>query len=385
LKTAVRTQHIALLDALRALAILFVIANHTLPGITRFFTRWQTADALGFWGVDVFFGLSGFLLSRPYLDAAFGRRRFPSVTSYARRRFLRIWPAYAASIVISALAIVLLSSRHQFAFADVFVHLVMLQNFFPAIDPAGVNGPLWTMATDTQFYIVLPISAWLLSKYLKDKPLRFRYGTLAVAIIASIAFSIAWRAYVTVSLPPSEYYNEVQRNVIGAGMCFDLGIAACMVETLGVRISRAIATLLLAIGVLLFALVLFFDGLSSGRDFIRIYLDILGSLSVATLILGGLNLRSHRLDTFLNESWVKWLADHAYALYLVHKPVILCVEGFIGLHSTKLFIHILQPMLLLAMTPLLAILLHKYVEEPFLRLKDRNREITIAQPIAAAP
>src|SRR4051794_41542872 len=84
-----------LLDPLRAVAALCIVVTHTAA-----YSHFNSLNPLGAWtarldcGVAIFFVLSGFLLYRPFVAARLGGRPGPSVGRYARRRLLRIIPAY---------------------------------------------------------------------------------------------------------------------------------------------------------------------------------------------------------------------------------------------------------------------------------------------------
>ena len=95
-----------LIDPMRAIAALCVFAGHTVTGVYAFSahpTLFLWAAQLAYEGVAIFFLISGFLLYRPFLTARREGRRL-RLGSYAKRRFLRIAPAYwvALSIFIAA-------------------------------------------------------------------------------------------------------------------------------------------------------------------------------------------------------------------------------------------------------------------------------------------
>src|SRR5262245_14576125 len=113
--TAVGADHPELIeiDCLRGLAITLVLATHTLgtvywlaPAPTEV-PFWQVFGYAGRTGVTLFFVLSAFLLSRPFLARVHDGRPL-GVRRYAIRRVLRIMPLYAASVVV---AVVVTSGR----------------------------------------------------------------------------------------------------------------------------------------------------------------------------------------------------------------------------------------------------------------------------------
>ena len=139
------------LDGIRCLAILAVIWHHTaasgpLPGLSR-----------GFLGVDLFFVLSGFLITTLLLRER-QRTGKISLKQFWIRRFLRLMPAYYGSLVLLALAYTLFKPgdpETQTFLSGLPIYLLYLSNWF---DPGASNlGPLWSLATEEQFYLIWPI------------------------------------------------------------------------------------------------------------------------------------------------------------------------------------------------------------------------------------
>jgi peptidoglycan/LPS O-acetylase OafA/YrhL len=112
--------------------------------------------AFGASGVHLFFVLSGFLILRPYAAAILDRRPLPSTSRFFARRALRILPAYwFALLVIAALAP---TTRSDFA-----LHLVLLHNWSEGTIES-INPPFWTMAIESQFYLLVPVLGFLLHR-----------------------------------------------------------------------------------------------------------------------------------------------------------------------------------------------------------------------------
>ena len=155
---------IAALDGLRGVAVLMVIGYHTLIAIRNGNTS-PTLNAMLFntfdlWlfgatGVQLFFVLSGFLLFLPYARAMLNRQPLPDTRKFYVRRALRILPAYWASVLI----LYLLTPGVDIT--TLFLHLVMLQNLNSDTIKA-INGTYWTMAIESQFYVILPLLGLIL-------------------------------------------------------------------------------------------------------------------------------------------------------------------------------------------------------------------------------
>jgi peptidoglycan/LPS O-acetylase OafA/YrhL len=160
--------HFSLSDALRATAILAVVFHHfarfTNPTLGS--QRPVIFGYLGIWGVNCFFLLSGYLLGRPYIAMLLDpKRKMPSIKLFYLRRFLRIYPLYAVGIILSIAAGYLVDRSLPSAF-DVTAHLLMLHTLTEAT-ATSINGPMWTMSVDAEFYLVLPLCALAMAAFLR--------------------------------------------------------------------------------------------------------------------------------------------------------------------------------------------------------------------------
>jgi peptidoglycan/LPS O-acetylase OafA/YrhL len=150
-------QHIAVLDGLRAAAILLVLMYHLLPGResdeglrSLFF---KIAD-IGWSGVDLFFVLSGFLITTKLLAARDDEHRF---RNFYVRRALRIFPLYYAVLLV-----LFVVGRPPLAAA--LPLLLYYSNFSPAALPTDVwapTGHFWSLAVEEQFYLLWPAIIFL--------------------------------------------------------------------------------------------------------------------------------------------------------------------------------------------------------------------------------
>lgn len=377
---AALTEHYAFCDALRAAAILFVVAAHIFPDITVLRGISPRLVPLGYWGVDAFFVLSGFLLGRPYIDALLGYRAMPKATLYARRRFLRIWPAYGVVVLIGAGMLGFHHGRHPASLVDIVAHLTMLHDFSAEYAWGVGNIPLWTMGVDSQFYVALPIAAWLILRLTPDGT-RSRIRVIAAAIVLSFVWRIfAMHAYPGLAWSSVEL-QVTQRGVIGMGVCFALGGVVALMQATAVKLSTAIAAAVFAGGVAL-ALAVFAITLWCPVEWLP-FTDYLGALSAAGLILGGMHLRSTWVGRLVEAPPIAAGAVYAYCIYLVHAPVKWMIWAFlerVHMHFGT-FAFSASLLTLFGITSCLAAgLLHHFVEQPFLTMKERARETVAAMP-----
>ena len=158
------------LDALRGVAILAVFVQHLgdrfLPFLEARIASSLPAAAApwaltilhhAWWGVDLFFVLSGFSLAQGYVSAFAAGRAGPSPRVFLARRAARILPAFFVAIAVMILArpSVVRLPGFPAAFA---AHLTLLQGY---VAPGGIVliGAAWSLTTEAHFYLLLPLLA----------------------------------------------------------------------------------------------------------------------------------------------------------------------------------------------------------------------------------
>jgi peptidoglycan/LPS O-acetylase OafA/YrhL len=150
------------LDGLRAAAAGAVLLTHVsgLTGYTLTGTPVSWAMSRGDVGVPIFFTLSGLLLYRPWAVAALTGQRTGPLTTYLRRRALRILPAYWAVVLIALPWLNRADARHVWPW---FQYLLLIQNYdsHPWWTGTGATGlaQAWSLVVEVSFYLVLPLLA----------------------------------------------------------------------------------------------------------------------------------------------------------------------------------------------------------------------------------
>jgi peptidoglycan/LPS O-acetylase OafA/YrhL len=180
------------LDGLRGIAILVVLLYHFAPlsGPLHFLLP---VLSVGWIGVNLFFVLSGYLITGILLDSV-GQPAY--YRNFIVRRSLRIFPLYYASLVLYA---VLISYPHAVRWAD-FVHArwgwylvylgnvkVFLDNYLP---PGYILTPLWSLQVEEQFYLTFPLLVYVVSR-----------ATLKRILVGSMILAFALRIALTFGLP----------------------------------------------------------------------------------------------------------------------------------------------------------------------------------------
>jgi len=142
------------LDVLRAIGAMAVVGTHV-----AFITGAGTEPAWGGFlvrldvGVAIFFVLSGFLLFRPFADAAANGTDRPRVGRYLLRRALRILPAYWLVVVA---ALLLIPENRSSSPADWLRYATLTQIYWADWNRNGLS-QTWSLATEVAFYLVLPL------------------------------------------------------------------------------------------------------------------------------------------------------------------------------------------------------------------------------------
>jgi peptidoglycan/LPS O-acetylase OafA/YrhL len=152
------------LDAVRGLAVLWVLIHNT-DNYPSLHLHWISAN--GWMGVDLFFVLSGFLITKILLNTKESDGYF---RNFYVRRCLRIWPLYYSMLFFMFVIVPLLRPSEIHGILDRsspwWAFPLFLQNFLVR-NPPGATGPLgvaWSLAVEEQFYLVWPLAVRFLSE-----------------------------------------------------------------------------------------------------------------------------------------------------------------------------------------------------------------------------
>ena len=144
------------LDGLRALAALSVVATHVGFQTGRALDDGPFAPFLARmdFGATIFFLLSGFLLYRPFVAAAFAGPPGPSLLPFYLRRATRNFPAYWVAVTVTLLTVAVQHPRR----ADWLAYLTLTHPYVgTVVDPA--LSQMWTLTVELSFYALLPLMA----------------------------------------------------------------------------------------------------------------------------------------------------------------------------------------------------------------------------------
>jgi len=148
------------LDGIRGLAILMVMLFHYGGNLERTNPIGRLVGGLfsfGWSGVDLFFVLSGFLITGILLDSRNAENYF---SSFYARRVLRIFPAYYVSLALLLLILPMLDPPLRLSLpSDQWMYVFYAQNWVGIFDypGRGLLTPYWSLAVEEQFYLVWPL------------------------------------------------------------------------------------------------------------------------------------------------------------------------------------------------------------------------------------
>jgi peptidoglycan/LPS O-acetylase OafA/YrhL len=301
---------------MRGFAALYVLGLHVVSvyaaGRTTPGGPFQGFLIQGWIGVDFFFVLSGFLLALPLLARPESMKTPGFFRNYVSKRWWRIAPPYYISI-FATLAIVNQMDYLADHPGDVLLHLGFLHAFnsytLTSIDPV-----YWTLASEFQFYLVLPLFVLLL-----------RQRTWPVSLAAMGLVTLAWRAatYHGVGTP-----SWVSFTFPAFLLHFAFGVLAARAYLTGFRLpvkaSLAIPTV---VGALIVApLVLLGAPLIQGTNSLtaNMVLRPLIALGFAMVIFLTCSDASLFRRIFSSRPMVV-LGDQSYSLYLIHVPILYAV------------------------------------------------------------
>ncbi len=170
------------LDLLRIIAVFLVLGRH-LHGFSNTLTSNLIMDIwirCGWIGVDLFFVLSGFLVSGLLFKEYKTSNKIDFKRFFIRRAF-KIYPAFYVFIIISIIIEIrnlLIHSDYQIKYSSILAEIFFFQNYI-----YGLWGHTWTLAVEEHFYVLLPICLIFLYKYSKIQHLPTLFTVTAFIIL----------------------------------------------------------------------------------------------------------------------------------------------------------------------------------------------------------
>jgi len=373
-----RVRYVPEIDGLRAVAVLSVIAYHLAP----------SALPGGFTGVDIFFVISGYVVSGSL--SRDGQKTFPHFLShFYSRRILRILPASVACLIATSLATILFvpqawlsdavaqTGRAAFVGLSNFALIRFDDGYF---SPSAEFNPFthtWSLAVEEQFYLLFPpvFYAWL--RWRERKGVR---GTLANALLPGLLVaSLAYAVGATRSSPSSAFYLLPGRfwELACGAVLFQLHhrgrilALSTKAKNLGFAFGTALLTLALRLAT------------SQGFPFPWALVPCIGTLALIAAVASQSAGRTTLATLLLGNPIVVGIGRLSYSLYLWHWPVFTLFRWTLGLEGAACIAGAL------GLTAVASAASYRYVEQPFrssrpLKLQPRWRVVTAGLVAAAS-
>jgi peptidoglycan/LPS O-acetylase OafA/YrhL len=375
------------IQGLRAIAVLIVALNHTGLSFLQG----------GYVGVDVFFVLSGFLITGLLLNEA-KTHGYISFSRFYIRRAKRILPAATLTLVVTMTAAYYLLNyvrAKQAVWDSIWASLfganihfaAQSTDYFARGQPPSPVQHYWSLSVEEQFYFVWPalFALALFGSALGRRSARRRLGhgrpgvslwgtrrlLAAVAILGGA--SLAWSVHDTDVPPASAYFSTAARAwelALGAGLA--IGAAGLA------RVPGAIRTGLgwLGLGAIGVASVAY-----SATTAFPGYAALLPTAGAALVIAAGIGAHAPRygVGCVLSTRPLRYIGDRSYAFYLWHWPVLVIAVQYVG-HDLSVAVKLL----LLAGAFLLSVISYRLLENPVRRARWTRSASSVLIPASVA-
>lgn len=325
---AYEIHHIGVLDGIRAFAVIIVVWFHLwqqswlMPTVGSVSLDW--IPRTGYLFVDCMILLSGFCLFLPYARSmVYGEER-TTVSEFYIKRVARIMPSYYIAVLIVFFCFALPGGEYAsstYMWKDLIPHLTFTHNLFPeSYTMTHLNGVLWTVAVEMQFYLFFPFLAQAFCK----KPMTTYWCMTAVGLLSSLYIS---RSYDT--MDQGMVVNQVLTFacVYANGM---LGAWIYVAMTKGRQKNRPETVLWMIIALACAAIykVMCEHRLSYAADS-RWQLDYRYLLSLVFLLfIFGIMMSAGWLQKIWDNCIMRFLALISYNLYICHQYIAVKLKEF---------------------------------------------------------
>ena len=341
------------IDGLRCVAVFLVLLQHFAKYIARYFYT-------GYYGVDLFFVISGFLVTGILLQAK-GHSFKENYFYFIGRRTLRIFPIYYLTILILWLcAQPVVRENLVYLLTYTFNYALILK----AVPKSSVSH-FWSLSVEEQFYLFWPFFVLLLKK---------RTGVLFVIAMAMIVTGYSQQVFSI--FPAVSPYNYV--SLLTRMAPLGLGAAGAIVVYKNKLPHDVFKNRVVEYAVLLLLLI------TLATDY-AFKLPVLGLCSLFLVLKAALyNFSCTFLNQLLHNKRVLYIGSISYGIYVFHYPILYFCNSLFDLFWANINFSflgsfqkytwhtwIIKLPLYSLLTIGLAALSFKYIETPMLKLKDR--------------
>ncbi len=372
--------HINSIDGIRGLAVLMVVFFHYYALRASFTDDLFISLIQGTWlasiishghlGVDIFFMMTGFLLVTPWLAYKHKDRDYPSMKKYFHRRFFRIAPAYYLQLAILFFLLIPLIKGKALIFSDYGIenmlhHLFFTHYFTPVSSGSfGVNGALWTLSLEVQFYCVLPIIGYFLIR-------RF-WTTIGILLLSSIVWRyISYTKETIISdfymgigerwtLPIETIQNFIGTQLFGYLGHFGLGIILAYLFIRKIKIPHKLAG-----GIAILSLFFLFFVLKSSID-LHLY-SLLIPICLFGIFYYFIFFTEGALAKIISNKFLSYTGTISYSMYLYHFPLLIIFNSLPSSVTTRIISIFVYFIVLF----IISHISYFYIELPFMSKKKK--------------
>jgi peptidoglycan/LPS O-acetylase OafA/YrhL len=326
------------IDGLRAIAVVLVVIGHFFP---------RTLPK-GFLGVDMFFVISGFVISQLLMNMEKSSSSKFLFEFYAKR-LRRLLPALLTVVTITFALTFLLVTRINDGIANTGAYSILgISNMYLwhlASDYFGIaasQNPFthtWSLGVEEQFYFLYPLLFLIIWKASRTGFRRIMFGTIATATIASLSLSFIWAD----SKSNLVFYSMPTR-------LWQLGFGALSFFLLEKKsISNARNTQLRVV-----AICVFLAGILLPLNIIAIP-QLLVCVSTAIMLVSA---QEDVISRFFSSQFLCWIGIRSYSIYLIHWPLLVLTNYLLGSDFVK-------NLVCLPITLILSSVMYNKIENPF--------------------
>jgi peptidoglycan/LPS O-acetylase OafA/YrhL len=346
------------IQALRTIAVTLVVSFHL----------WPNRISGGFIGVDVFFVISGFLITKHILHEV-EENRF-SVLSFWARRIKRLLPASFTVLAATAIAIVLLAPVSLWTqwLGEIQSAVFYIQNwtlagaavdYLALANQASPVQHFWSLSTEEQFYFFWPllVAGALIITTKALKPKASNRKTLLILFLMVTAASFIYSVYLTNLDPAVAYFSTP-----GRAWEFGIGAIAAFVPAVKKNSLRTALALVGLGGISVSALLITnqtpFPGLAAIFPTLGTFFVIIAAVEFGVI------------SRIMALKPIQWIGDKSYAIYLWHWPILIGVP-FVTFTALTLP----QKLLIVLVTLLLAGLTERFIEKPIAKTQPTKAKV----------
>lgn len=354
------------LDLLRFLAIFFVLLGHSAILMPMGYKHWPRTLVLD--GVGLFFVLSGFLIGQILLrQINAGKAGLRDLLRFWSRRWLRTLPAYLFMLLL--LLWFAFSYRPDFIPEKWYKYFLFLQNF-NQVQPAFFQES-WSLSIEEWFYLLVPV-LFFVTYFLFKK--QFRNAVLAV-IVAVILGIVVYRYFLFSSYQGKDFQTDILLQVIPRLDGIMVGVLGAFWITYYPNSWQRLNHWAWFPAMITMLFVLKYLNKTDASLYYCVFAPTLKALCVLLTLpfLSNWRIKGSNLPA----RFITFVSITSYSIYLINRSLVIDILIKFGLHGELAQKHKAGPLwgleyfLFWALSLVLAFLLYKTVERPFLKLREK--------------